>query len=112
LAKTYSPLYGRHGSQSCDEVGEELLWSSPSPGYAIRLAVAAGFSAYPGLVAAVASAGVEIATLDVIDSAHKNVVVAITCNTSGNEHGSEVAERVITAGDTGRVVHSAHLIRS
>jgi hypothetical protein len=55
---------------------------------------------------------VEIATLDVIDSAHKNVVVAITCNTSGNEHGSEVAERVITAGDTGRVVHSAHLIRS
>ena len=57
-------------------------------------------------------AGAEIAALDVVDSTHKNVVVGITCNTSGNEHGSGVAERVITASDSGRVVSLARLIHS
>jgi hypothetical protein len=64
----------------------------------------------------------EIAALDVVESTHKNVVVAITCNTSWDVHGSgsvlhsmcwaAVAEGVITASDSGRVVHSAHLIHS
>jgi hypothetical protein len=57
--------------------------SSPSPGYAIRVAAAAGFNAHPELVPAVASAGAEIATLDVVESTHKNVVVGIPCNTAG-----------------------------
>jgi hypothetical protein len=85
--------------------------SSPSPACAIRVAVVAGFNANPGLVPAVASARGEIAALDVVESKHKNVVVAITCNTS-REHGSGVAERVINASDFGRVVYSAHLIHS
>ena len=86
--------------------------SSPSPGYASRVAATAGFTAYPERVPAVASAGAKIAALDVAESTHKNVVVAITCNTSGDEHGSgsslssmclaAVAEGVITASDTGR----------
>lgn len=33
-------------------------------------------------------ASAEIAALDVVDPTHKNVVMAITCNTSGDEHGS------------------------
>jgi hypothetical protein len=96
--------------------------SSPSAGYAIRVAAIAGFNAYPELVPAVASAGAEIAALDVVESTHKNVVVAITRNTSGDEHGSgsslpsmclaAVAEGVITASDSGCVLHSAHLIHS
>jgi len=49
--------------------------SSPSPGYAIRVAATAGFNAYPERVPAVASAGAEIAALDVVESTHKNVVV-------------------------------------
>jgi hypothetical protein len=88
--------------------------------HAIRGAATAGFNAYPELVPTVAWAGAEITALDVVESTHKNVVVAITCNTSGDEHGSgsslpsmclaAVAEGVITASDSGRVVHSAHLI--
>jgi hypothetical protein len=60
--------------------------------------------------------------LDVVESTHKNVVVAITCNTSGDEHGSgsslssmclaAVAGGVITASDSSRVLQSAHLIHS
>lgn len=49
--------------------------SSPSSGYAIRVAATAGFNAYPERVPAVASAGAEIAALDVVESTHKNVVV-------------------------------------
>ena len=46
---------------------------SPSPGYASRVAATAGFNAYPERVPAVASAGAEIAALDVVESTHKNV---------------------------------------
>jgi hypothetical protein len=70
----------------------------------------------------VATAGAEIAALDVVESTHKNVVVAITCKTAGDEHGRgpsmlpmdlvAVAEGVITACDSGRVLHSANLIHS
>jgi malate dehydrogenase (oxaloacetate-decarboxylating) len=52
--------------------------SSPSPAYAIRIAATAGLNAYLELVPAVATAGAEIAALDVVESTHKNVVVAIT----------------------------------
>jgi hypothetical protein len=58
----------------------------------------------------------------VVESTHKNVVVAITFKTAGDEHGrgssllpmdlAAVAEGVIAASDSGRVVHSAHLIHS
>ena len=57
-------------------------------------------------------ASAEIAALDVVDSTHKNVVMAITCNTIGGRAWQRVVERAITASDSGRVVHSAHLIHS
>jgi len=55
----------------------------------------------------VASPGAETAALDVVESTHKNVLMAITCNTSSDEHSSgyslpsmclaaAVAEGVIT----------------
>ena len=65
-----------------------------------------------------ATAGAEIAALDVVESTHKNVVVAITCKTAGQRRAVDapmdlaVAEGVITACDSGRVVHSANLIHS
>ena len=66
---------------------------SPSPGYAItmRVAAPAGFNATSELAAAAASVGAEITALDVVESTHENVVVDITCNTSGEEHGERVA---------------------
>ena len=36
--------------------------------------------------------GAEITALDVIESAHETRVVDITCNTSGEEHGEQVAD--------------------
>ena len=67
---------------------------SPSPGYAItmRVAAPAGFNATSELAAAVALVGAEITALDVVESTHENVVVDITCNTSGEEHGERVAD--------------------
>ena len=104
--------------------------SSPSPGYAIRVLLR-WLQRLPRLVPAVASVGAEIATLDVVDSTHKNVVVAITCNTSGMSTAG-VAEsvaskrlwprrftkaRVVTPLDPGahkkhECAYSAHLIHS
>jgi hypothetical protein len=96
--------------------------SSPSPGYTSRVAATGGFNANAELVQPVASPGAETAALDVVESTHKNVLMAITCNTSSDEHSSgyslpsmcvaAVADGVITASDSGRVVDSAHLIHS
>lgn len=81
--------------------------SSRSPGYTSRVAATAGFNANPEHVQPVASPGAETAALDVVESTHKNVLMAITCNTSSDEHSSgyslpsmclaaAVAEGVIT----------------
>jgi malate dehydrogenase (oxaloacetate-decarboxylating) len=58
----------------------------------MRVDAPAGFSATSELAAAVASVGGEITALDVIESAHETLVVDITCNTSGEEHGQQVAD--------------------
>jgi len=50
-----------------------------------------GFSATSELAAAVSSIGAEITALDVVESTHESLVVDITCNTSGEEHGERVA---------------------
>ena len=70
--------------------------SRPTPGHAItmRVAAPAGFSATSELTAAAASAGAEITALDVIESTHENLVVDITCNTSGEDHAEQVAAAV------------------
>ena len=70
--------------------------SSPSPGYAItmRVAAPAGFNATSELTAAAAAAGAEITALDMIESTHRSVVVDITCNTSGEEHAGRVSDAV------------------
>src|SRR5215218_3933608 len=57
----------------------------------MRVDAPAGFSATSELAAVVASVGAEITALDVIESAHETLVVDITCNTSGEEHGERVA---------------------
>ncbi|MGI8458280.1 MAG: NAD-dependent malic enzyme [Propionibacteriaceae bacterium] len=66
---------------------------SPSPGYSITMRVdaPAGFSATSELASAAATVGAEITALDIIESTHGRVLVDITCNTSGEEHGERVA---------------------
>ena len=66
---------------------------SPGPGYAItmRVEAPAGFSSTSELASAAAAAGAAVTALDIIESSHANVVVDITVNTSGEEHGEQVA---------------------
>jgi len=66
---------------------------SPSRGCTItmRVAASAGLSAASELATAAASVGAEITALDMIESTHESVVVDITGNTSGEEHGQRVA---------------------
>ena len=60
----------------------------------MRVSAPTGFTATSELANAAASAGAEITALDMIESTHENVVVDITCNTSGEEHAQEVADAV------------------
>src|SRR4051794_32432508 len=70
--------------------------SSPSPGHAItmRVAAPAGYSATSDVTAAAAAVGAEVTALDMIESAHGSVVVDITCNTSDEAHATRVAAAV------------------
>ena len=60
----------------------------------MRVSAPTGFTATSELTNAAASAGAEITALDVIESTHENVVVDLTCNTSGEEHAQQVANAV------------------
>jgi malate dehydrogenase (oxaloacetate-decarboxylating) len=66
---------------------------SPGPGYAItmRVEAPAGFSSTSELASAASDAGAAVTALDIIESSHASVVVDITVNTSGEEHGEQVA---------------------
>ncbi len=67
-----------------------------SPGYSVtmRVGAPAGFRATSQLAAAAAEQGAEITALDIVESTHEHVVVDITCDTSGEEHGARVAAAI------------------
>ena len=71
--------------------------AAASPGYSITLQVKtpASFTATSDLTAAVAGSGAAITGLDVVESHHKHMVVAVSCNTIDSGH----AERVKAALD-------------
>ncbi|QCU79042.1 NADP-dependent malic enzyme [Citricoccus sp. SGAir0253] len=71
--------------------------AAPSPGYSITLQVQApaSFTATSDLAAAVAATGAAVTALDVVESHHSSMVIAVSCNTTDAGH----AERVKAALD-------------
>ena len=67
-----------------------------SPGHAItiRVEIQSELSSTASLAQTVSDAGAVLTALDVVESTHINMIVDITCNTSGVEHADQVIAAV------------------
>src|SRR6476469_7414912 len=70
--------------------------SAPSPGYSItvRAEAPAAIDTTGTLAAAVASAGVALTALDVVESHGDKLVVDVTCNASDADHADRITEQI------------------
>ncbi|WMY78606.1 NADP-dependent malic enzyme [Citricoccus sp. I39-566] len=70
--------------------------AAPSPGYSITLQVETpvSFTATTDLAAAVAEAGAAVTALDVVESHHSSMVVAVSCDTVDVGHAETVRTAV------------------
>jgi malate dehydrogenase (oxaloacetate-decarboxylating) len=79
--------------------------AAPSPGYSIslRIETPASYTATSDVTAAVASTGAAVTAVDVVESHHRSMTLAVSCDTVDVEH----AQRVKTAVDAleGITVH-------
>jgi malate dehydrogenase (oxaloacetate-decarboxylating) len=68
--------------------------AAPSPGYSITLQVKtpASFTATSDLTAEVAASGAAITGLDVVESHHEYMIVAVSCNTIDAGHAERVRQ--------------------
>ena len=70
--------------------------AAPSPGYSITLQVETpvSFTATTDLAAAVAGTGAAVTALDVVESHHSSMVVAVSCDTVDVGHAETVRTAV------------------